>query len=178
MPFELQPRLISDLLEVRPIAIDDFDDLYSVASDPLLWEQHPDRERWRPEPFRSFFDESLGSGGALTAIDVRDRRIIGSSRYHGYDEERSEVEIGWTFLARSHWGGVYNGELKRLMLGHAFRFVRTVIFLVGSDNLRSQRAVEKIGGARSGLRRDGSGRQSLVYRIDGETWVPRSIPGP
>ena len=96
------------------------------------------------------------------------RRVIGSSRYHAYDERKSEVEIGWTFLARSRWGGSYNGEMKDLMLRHAFRFVESVIFLVGIDNLRSQRAVEKIGGARVGSRPDANEKQSHVYRIRSE----------
>ena len=98
-------------------------------------------------------------------MEVDSRRIIGSSRFHGYDQERSEVEIGWTFLARSHWGGSYNGEMKRLMLRHAFRFVSCVVFLVGVQNVRSQRAVERIGGVRAGTRPDAGGRDSYVYRI-------------
>jgi N-acetyltransferase len=105
MLFDFQPRLSSDLLETRPLAADDFDGLYAVAADPLLWEQHPDEDRWRPDGFRAFFAESLASGGALAVVDGCDRRVIGSSRYHGYDPYRSEVEIGWRFLARSRWGG-------------------------------------------------------------------------
>jgi len=101
----------------------------------------------------------------LIAIDCKDGRVIGSSRFHGYDEPKSEIEIGWTFLARSHWGGVYNGEMKQLMLRHAFRFVGSVVFLVGTGNLRSQKAVEKIGGVRVGSRPDSHGRESFVYRI-------------
>jgi RimJ/RimL family protein N-acetyltransferase len=108
----------------------------------------------------------LESDGALIAVDRKDGRIIGSSRFHGYDEAKSEIEIGWTFLARSHWGGAYNREMKRLMLHHAFKVVSSVIFVVGSNNFRSQRAVEKIGGVRVGTRLDGSGRESLVYRIE------------
>jgi RimJ/RimL family protein N-acetyltransferase len=137
-----------------------------VASDPLIWEQHPCNDRYREEVFAAFFREALESRGALVAIDRKDGRVIGSSRFHGYDEEKGEVEIGWTFLARSHWGGAYNGEMKRLMLRHAFRFVNSVVFLVGPHNVRSQRAVERIGGVRAGTRLDGSGRESLVYRIE------------
>jgi len=107
----------------------------------------------------------MESGGAFIAIDSRSGKIIGSSRFHSYDEEKKEVEIGWTFLARSHWGGVYNREMKELMLRHAFLFVESVIFGVGQQNLRSQRAVEKIGGVRVGSRRDASGRNSFVYRL-------------
>jgi RimJ/RimL family protein N-acetyltransferase len=165
MPFELQPILKSEILELRPLRAEDFEELYAVASDPLIWEQHPSSDRYKPDVFRKFFDEALESGGALIALDRKSGRVIGSSRYHCYDLEGSEIEIGWTFLARSHWGGVYNGEMKRLMLAHAFKFVDNVIFLVGSTNLRSQRAVEKIGGLRVGTKIDPHGRESLIFRI-------------
>jgi RimJ/RimL family protein N-acetyltransferase len=165
MPFELQPILKSEILELRPLQAGDFDALYAVASDPLLWEQHPNSDRYKLDVFRKFFDEALESGGALIVLDRQDDRVIGSSRFHCYDLVRSEIEIGWTFLARSHWGGVYNGELKRMMLAHAFKFVANVIFFVGSTNLRSQRAMEKIGGVRAGTKLDPNGRESFIYRI-------------
>jgi N-acetyltransferase len=165
MSFDLQPILKGELLELRPLRPDDFRDLYAVASDPLIWEQHPVHDRYQQEIFEGFFRESLDSGGALIAIDSKNGQIIGSSRFHGYKQEKSEIEIGWTFLARSHWGGTYNREMKRLMLRHAFNYVRSVVFLVGPKNFRSQKAVEKIGGVRVGSRLDGSGRESFVYRI-------------
>jgi RimJ/RimL family protein N-acetyltransferase len=171
MPFDLQPTLRGELLELRPLRPEDFDDLYAVASDPRIWEQHPARDRYQEEVFRVFFREALESGGALLALDAKDGRDIGSSRYYGYDEKKSEVEVGWTFLARSHWGGVYNGEMKRLMLRHAFRFVNNVIFLVGPQNFRSQRALEKIGDVRVGTRPDRSGRTSIVYQINASSFL-------
>lgn len=136
-----------------------------MASDPLIWEQHPVKDRWKENVFKEFFEESLDSGGALIAIDTKGGQVIGSSRFHGYNELSSVVEIGWTFLARSHWGSTYNREMKELMLRHAYAFVDRVVFLVGPQNLRSQRAMEKIGGMRTGSRQDGSGRDSLVYEI-------------
>ena len=111
----------------------------------------------------------MESGGAFLISDRATGNIIGSTRYFGYDEKRSEIEIGWTFLARSHWGGRYNHEMKRLMLDHAFRFVDTVIFLVGPQNFRSRRAVEKIGGIERG-RDFRSGRESVVYEITAEAY--------
>ena len=162
LSFDLQPTLQGELLSLRPLRPEDFQDLYAVASDPLIWEQHPIRDRYKEEVFKGFFREALDSGGALIAADSKDGRIIGSSRFHGYDQEKSEIEIGWTFLARSHWGGAYNGEMKQLMLRHAFQFVRSVIFLIGPRNLRSQKAVEKIGAVRVGLRPE---RDSVVYQI-------------
>ena len=165
MPFQLQPTLRSEFVELRPLRPDDFEELYAVASDPLIWQQHPNSDRYQLDVFRKFFDEAIESGGALIALDRKTGQAIGSSRFHCYDPERSEIEIGWTFLARSHWGGVYNGEMKRLMLSHAFKFVDNVIFVVGSTNLRSQRAVEKIGGVRAGTKIDPHGRESFIFRI-------------
>ena len=165
MPFDLQPTLKGELLTLRPLRPEDFHDLYAVAADPLIWEQHPNRDRHREEVFRQFFHEALESGGALTVIDSDDDQVIGSSRYHAYDPENGEIEIGWTFLARSRWGGLYNREMKQLMLRHAFRFVKKVVFLVGPQNLRSQRALEKIGAVRAGRRLDASGLDRVVYQI-------------
>jgi RimJ/RimL family protein N-acetyltransferase len=171
MSFDFQPTLKGELLELRPLRAEDFHDLYAAASDPLIWEQHPVRDRYQEEVFRGFFREALESGAALIAIDSKDGQVIGSSRFHGYDEETSEIEIGWTFLARSHWGGIYNREMKRLMLRHAFKFVKSVIFLIGPQNVRSQIAIEKIGGVRVGSRPDGGGRESFVYQITASTFA-------
>ncbi len=165
MPFDLQPTLKGKLVELRPLQADDYHDLYAVASDPLIWEQHPDSDRYKEGVFEGFFRQALESNGTLIVVDSGANRIIGSSRFHGYDERRSQIEIGWTFLARSHWGGTYNKEIKRLMLTHAFKFVNSVIFLIGLQNIRSQRAIEKIGGERAGTRPDAGGRDSLVYKI-------------
>jgi len=143
--FELQPYLRGDFIEVRPLRAEDWDNLFAVASDPLIWEQHPARDRYEEEVFRVFFREALESGGAFAVIDRETQKIIGSSRYCQFKPEKQEIEIGWTFLARSHWGGKYNGELKQLMLDHAFKFVERVVFVIGATNFRSQKAVEKIG---------------------------------
>jgi RimJ/RimL family protein N-acetyltransferase len=165
MSIILQPVLKGQLLELRPLRSDDFDRLFAVAADPLIWEQHPHWNRYQEDVFREFFRAALDSGGALIATDAKNGRVIGSSRYHGYDKEKSEVEIGWTFLARAYWGGIYNGEMKRLMLEHAFRFVYNVIFVIGTQNFRSQRAVEKIGAVRVGSKLDATGVDCFVYRI-------------
>lgn len=163
--FDPQPVLAGALLELRPLRADDFEALFRVAADPLIWEQHPDWNRYQEEVFRGFFADALASGGALVAVDRATQEIIGSSRFHGYDAERSVVEIGWTFLARAYWGGRYNGEMKRLMLEHAFTAVQRVVFIIGPDNRRSQRAVEKIGGVPAGTTTDARGRERVVYEL-------------
>jgi RimJ/RimL family protein N-acetyltransferase len=170
--FDLQPVLTGSLVELRPLRADDFPTLYAVASDPLIWEQHPEPERCTEPVFREFFRGAMESGGAFLVLDRSDGRAIGSSRFAGYDDAASEIEIGWTFLARSHWGGAYNREMKRLMLAHAFRFVRRVVFRVGPLNRRSQRALEKIGATYLGIqphpRRD---EATALFEITRDTFA-------
>jgi RimJ/RimL family protein N-acetyltransferase len=144
--FDLQPHLAGVLIELRPLRPEDWEELFAVAADPLIWEVHPAHDRYKEERFREYFLEALQSRGALVALDRKTGKIIGASRYFWFGPDESELEIGWRFLARSHWGGVYNAEMKRLMLDYAFRFVDRVIFLVGIGNIRSQKAMEKIGG--------------------------------
>ena len=151
MAVNLQPNLKGELLELRPVTPGDWDDLFAVASDSLIWEQHPESNHYTEEIFKVFFREALDSGGGLVVIDRATQEIIGSTRFYGYDPETSEIEIGWTFLAREYWGGQYNREMKSLMLNHAFKFVENVVFLIGEKNIRSQKAIEKIGAIRVGI---------------------------
>ena len=130
----------------------DWAELFDAGSDPEIWKVHPRSNRYTEPAFREYFDSAVASKMAFVFVDRTTNRLIGSSRYYGYDAGQGEVEIGWTFIARSHWGGKTNREVKRLMLDHAFTFADTVIFWVGEKNWRSQGAMTKIGGVkRSGL---------------------------
>ena len=166
MAFDLQPTLEGECLRLRPLREEDWDALYAAASDPLIWEQHPASDRYQEQVFREYFREAMECGGAFAIIDRKTERIIGSTRFIGYSEEQSEIEIGYTFLARAYWGGGYNREMKDLLLRHAFQFVRHVVFVVGQKNLRSQKAMEKIGGVRVQPRVDKFGRKNVVFQID------------
>ncbi len=169
MEFELQPTLRGVLIELRPLRSDDFDALYAAARDPLIWEQHPESDRYKKDVFQRFFDGAMASGSAFAVIERKTGRVIGSSRYWNLDAARKEVEIGWSFLERRFWGGAYNGEMKSLMVAHALRFVERVVFLAGEENLRSCRALEKIGARfREKVERRGSDgvmRMNCVYVI-------------
>ncbi len=166
----MQPVLSDDAVLLRPLAAGDFDALFAVASDPEIWALHPAHDRWKPDVFRAFFDEGLASNGALAIVDNGSGQIIGTSRYDIRVCDAGEVEIGWTFLSRPYWGGAWNRRIKRLMLAEAFRSgFHTVIFLVGETNLRSRRALEKIGAVLTDRRQswDMAGAQvdHLIYAI-------------
>lgn len=156
---DLQPTLVGDNLLLRPLTKDDWEVMYAVASDPLLWEVHPAWDRYKEPVFREYFASAMASRGALAVIDRATGSIIGGSRYANFVPERNEIEIGWSFLARDYWGGAYNREMKSLMLTHAFRYFDSIRFNIGAANVRSRRAIEKIGA-----------------RLDGE-YVPEAING-
>lgn len=144
----LQPTLENDLIILRPLSENDFEKLYEVAKDPLIWEQHPNRDRYKREVYSEFFKDSTKSKGALIVIDKASDAIIGSTRFKPVNNVENAIEIGWSFLSRNYWGGRYNKSMKKLMIEYAFRFVEDIIFYIGKDNIRSQKAVEKIGGRR------------------------------
>jgi RimJ/RimL family protein N-acetyltransferase len=140
-----QPVLTGEMVTLRPSVAEDYDALYAVASDPLLWDQHPAHDRWQEPVFRAFFDEGLAGGGMLTIRDTARGAVIGSSRYGPHDAHADEVEIGWTFFARTCWRQGHNREAKRMMIDHMLPQVAAVLFHVGQDNHRSRAAVEALG---------------------------------
>ena len=143
---DFQPTLHGDTVILRPTIAGDWDEMYAVASDPLIWALHPAHDRWQEDVFRQYFADALDSGGGLTIRDKASGAIIGASRYSTRWSGADEVEIGWTFISRDYWGGVTNREVKSLMITHAHRWFTACLFMVGKENLRSRRAMEKIGG--------------------------------
>ena len=166
-----QPTLETERLVIRPLAEDDREAVFAVASDPMVWEQHPIHDRWRGEVFDAFFDEGLASGGSFAVLRKSDNRIVGHTRYGKVEaeEEGGVVEIGWTFLAPMCWGKGLNPEMKRAMLAHAFGEVAAVEFRVGDTNYRSRNALEAIGAERTDRyelgRYQGKRVVHLVYEI-------------
>ncbi len=148
MNFNLQPFLENDLVTIKPLIREDFENLFNVASDPLIWEQHQNKFRYTLKEFTLFFKESMASHGALVILDRQSQDVIGSSRFKMVDEVDKVVEIGWSFLAKDYWGGLYNRAVKKLMVNYALKSCKAVVFYVNSKNFRSQYALEKIGAKR------------------------------
>jgi len=178
MSFELQPRLQNDLISLEPLQAGDFERLYAVAADPLIWEQHPSSDRYQRPVFENFFKGALESRGAFRVFDNTNGDLIGSSRYCDYDQAQRQISVGYTFIARSRWARHYNLALKTLMLDHAFKFVDRVTFKVGINNWRSRKAMEKLGGIYIGEESVSySGEPShpnVVFKIDAKDWASRT----
>ncbi len=145
MNFSIQPILENDDVKLVPLQENDFEQLFSVASDPLVWEQHPNKDRYKRDVFERFFEGAIESGGAFKIIEKNTGEIAGSTRFYNYNAADNSIFIGYTFYARKFWGSKMNPQVKKLMLDYIFQFVDKVNFHVGKDNLRSQKAMEKLG---------------------------------
>jgi RimJ/RimL family protein N-acetyltransferase len=178
-----QPVLEGERLYLRPLNEADWPALWAVASDRELWAVHPSHNRWQEPVFREFFEDALAKGGALAIIDKSRGAVIGSSRFQFCErpDEEGALEIGWSFLPRAYWGQGYNGEFKRLMLEHAFRFVDRVVFRVGADNVISRKAMANIGGKLTGStfveERVGRPVEHVVYEITRESFAAGPLAG-
>ncbi len=177
--FDPLPVLENELVKLVPLEEQDFESLLLVASDPLIWEQHPNKERWKRGVFQTFFKGALESKQAFIVYDQKTGAPMGSSRFYDFDADQSVVSIGYTFLARSHWGGLFNRQVKSLMLERAFQSVERVIFEIGAVNLRSQKAIEKLGAVKIDEKNvqyyGEQSRLNFVYEIRKDTSTAASV---
>ena len=171
---DLQPVLKNNLVTATPLRETDFEELFRAASDPLIWEQHPNKNRWQRPAFENYFDGAMRSGGAFLVRDTQTNEVIGSSRYSDHYPETNTVSIGYTFFIRSHWGKGYNYALKQLMLDHIFSYVDTVKFYIGAVNKRSQVSIERFGAVKIGEEETAyygePAKLDYVYAITRERW--------
>jgi RimJ/RimL family protein N-acetyltransferase len=163
----LQPTLKGALVTLRPLQEQDWEALYAAAADPLIWEQHPESDRWTEPVFRRYFEGAIASGGGLAVLENATGEVIGSSRFCNALPHAEEIEIGYTFLARRYWGGRYNREMKRLMLDHILGHYSRVVFVIGPANLRSRTAVERLGAVEIPER---AAERGVVYTITQSQW--------
>lgn len=168
----LQPTLSNELVKIVPLSENDFEELYAIASDELLWEQHPDKDRYQKEVFQDFFNQALESKSAFKVIDVKNGKTFGCSRYYDVNENEKSLAIGYTFIARNYWGTPYNRALKKLMIKYAFQFMETIIFHVGENNFRSRKAVEKLGAILTdSVFVETTNRTHVVYALSKKIWT-------
>lgn len=162
----LQPILSNEEIILIPLVNEDFEALYYIASDKLLWEQHPNNDRYKKEVFEDFFKKAIESKGAFTIFEKTTNKIVGSTRFYDLEQESKSVFIGFTFIDRKFWGSSLNGKVKKLMIDYAFQFVDSVKFHVGETNYRSQKAVEKLGALKIGtIQKENSEIVNWIYEL-------------
>jgi RimJ/RimL family protein N-acetyltransferase len=169
-PFEMQPTLSDNLVELHPLTGDDFEQLFAIASDPRIWEQHHRKNKFEKAEFEKFFTELINSKGAFAVVDKKNNKVVGMCRFYKCNYEKSEIEIGGIFLGREYWGGGWNKSILNLMLDHAFRFVRQVFFLVAHENLRAKGSLKKAGAVKSRDRKSCDGKLFNCYIITKESF--------
>lgn len=150
MKLPIQQLLETERLRLIPLAEEDFTELFELASDPLVWEQHPNKNRYQPEEFRNYFKGAMESLGAYKIVEKDTAIVIGCTRYYDFNEADNSIFIGYTFLGRQFWKQGYNQEIKSVMVQHAFTFANAVVFHIGTTNYRSQSSIEKFGAVRTG----------------------------
>lgn len=175
MNFDIQPTLENDIVILSPLQESDFEALYAVAADPKIWEQHPNKDRWQKNVFRNFFEGAIQSKGAFNIIPKSTGKIAGSTRLYDYNEEDNHILIGYTFLAREHWGKGINLSVKELLLDYLFQFVSQVHFHIGATNIRSQIAIGRLGAKKVGEQEvtyyGETPKLNFVYSIEKEEWL-------
>ena len=175
MKFSIQSILENQEYQLIPLQQGDFELLYKVASDPKVWEQHPNKDRYKLEVFENFFKGAMESKGAFKIIEKSSGEILGSTRFYDFDENKNSIFIGYTFYGTQFWGKGINPQIKKLMLDYIFQFVNTVHFHIGKENVRSQIAMERLGGrkiAEEEVAYFGEpAKTNLVYEIKKENWI-------
>jgi RimJ/RimL family protein N-acetyltransferase len=140
-----QQPLQNEYVIMEPLQAEHFEQLYAVANDILLWEQHPNPDRYKREVFEVYFEGALQSKGAYVVFDASTKETIGCSRFYDYNAAQKTILVGYTFVGRNFWGKPYNRSMKVLMVNHALQFLQSVQFHIGAENIRSQKAIAKIG---------------------------------
>lgn len=173
-PFDIQATLENDSMLMLPLEESDFEALHQVASDPQIWEQHPNKDRWKKEVFQVYFEGAMQSRGAYKIIDKTTGQIAGSTRIYDYNEAENSILIGYTFYAREYWGKGINLAVKALMLNYLFQYVSKVGFHIGAQNIRSQIAISRLGARKTGEQEVAyygePSKLNFVYEIKKENW--------
>lgn len=177
MNFNIQPQLENDNVILIPLMPEDFEALYTAASDPKIWEQHPNKDRWKREVFHTFFDGAIQSKGAFKIVDKRTKEIVGSTRFYDFNPDTDSLLIGYTFYTVSCWGKGINRSVKEMMLDYAFQFISKVQFHIGAENIRSQIAISRIGAEKISEEQVAyfgePSKLNYVYEINKNTWENR-----
>ncbi|MHB8351676.1 MAG: GNAT family N-acetyltransferase [Thermoplasmata archaeon] len=183
MDFRPPVKLAGRHVKLEPLSQDDLAELVLAGEDPEIWRYLLTGDARGAEAMGRFIDlllarQSQGSDLAFTVREAVHGHAIGMTRYLTIRREDRSVEIGGTWYHPRFWRSAVNTEAKYLLLRHAFdtEGCHRVEFKTDVENLRSQRAIERLGAQREGLLRehrvrpDGRFRSSVYYGILISEW--------
>jgi RimJ/RimL family protein N-acetyltransferase len=181
----IKPQILTGLkASLIPLEAKFIDELYHYGKDESLWTHYTFREMKTYERFKDFIMSSVNAMGrgenefTFCIIDNESNKAVGTTSFLDIQPASKSLEIGRTWIAKYLQGTGFNAECKYLLLTHCFETLGLirVFFKTDSNNLRSQKAMEKIGAKHEGIlrnhmiREDGSFRHSAYYSIIKEEW--------
>lgn len=177
-PVTLEGRFV----RLEPLADRHVEELWAAGADPSIWTYMAvtptSLEDMRQIIASALEQQARGSQLPFAVIERTSGRAIGSTRYLDIRPRERGLEIGWTWYGIPWQGTVVNSECKLLLLRHAFEDLGCVRVCLKTDarNLRSQRAIERLGAVREGVLRKhmlaqhGVMRDTVYYSILDEEW--------
>ncbi|MEK6510864.1 GNAT family N-acetyltransferase [Myroides odoratimimus] len=169
-------------VDLIPLEKGHLEELYQASADKELWRLVPtdcsDRDTFYDNYQNALIAREKGLQYPFVIIDKRTQKIIGSTRFFEMYEADKKLEIGWTWITQEYWGSVVNLECKLLLLTYCFEVLKTnrVQLKTKDTNIRSRKAIEKIGGVFEGILRkdkiqnDGTTRNAAYYSILDDEW--------
>ncbi|NGQ95207.1 GNAT family N-acetyltransferase [Brevibacillus sp. SYP-B805] len=166
-------------VKLTPMEMNHMESLYEAGRYPNIWTVTQGRIDSLDDA-REYVRKALEQKNALpfVIIDQESQKIVGSTRFYDISVQNRSLEIGSTWLTPAMWRTYVNTECKYLLLKHCFETLGTirVQFKTDSRNIRSQRALERIGAVKEGVLRnhmilpDGYVRDSVYYSIIDREW--------
>jgi len=175
-------ELHGDTVALLPLEEYHFAELDCIAQVDRIWEFIPvdmSTEIKRLSAFNNALTEKMkGTQFPFVIIDKRENKIIGSTRFMNIEPAHRKLEIGWTWLHPDYWATMVNPECKLLLLTYAFEVLHTIRVQLKTDehNIRSRKAIAKIGGTFEGILRNdwirdnGTFRNSAYFSIIDSEW--------
>ena len=169
-------------VQLQPLKEDHFEELVNLGNDKAIWQHIPVAMNTQFDRLQALIsgmvEKGKGTQFPFAILHKASGRLIGSTRFMDMHQQHLKLEIGWTWLHPDHWGTRANPECKLLLLSHCFEVLKTrrVHLKTDEHNIRSRKAIAKIGASFEGIlrydmiRANGTKRNSAYFSITDDEW--------
>jgi len=174
--------LENEVVFLKPLAQEDRQGIFEAGSYPEIW-SYMSTEIEKMDDVNKFVDKALLTKREKTEfpfviVDKKSGQIIGSTRFMDIDETHKRLEIGTSWISPAFWRTAINTNCKYLLLQYCFEVLNLQRVQIKTDheNIRSQRAIERLGATKEGVlrnhmvRKDGTTRHTVMYSITLQEW--------